>query len=90
MNNIKKCCRCRTEQPLTNFYSNKSVKDGLQRECNTCRQEYYKKNKEKLFPKVICTCQRIIYKYYLKKHLKTDYHNNTPLHLRNTDIIEII
>ncbi len=52
---IKKCCDCRIEEPLTNFYHKKSVKHGLHRECNTCRHEYYIENKEKLFPKMNCT-----------------------------------
>jgi hypothetical protein len=33
----------RIEQSLTNFYHNKSVKDGLHGECNTCKHEYYTK-----------------------------------------------
>ncbi len=73
----KKCCHCKNEQPLTCFYKNKSLKDGLHLVCKSCKNEYYLKNKEKLFPKVQCTCGRIIYKYYLQKHLKTNYHKDT-------------
>jgi cell fate regulator YaaT (PSP1 superfamily) len=88
MEAFKNCFRCRNEQPLSYFYNNKSAKDGLQRECNTCRNEYYK-NKLNLFPKIQCTCARTISKYYLEKHLKTNYHNATSLLIKNTNTIEV-
>jgi hypothetical protein len=42
------------------------MKDGLQIVCKICK-EYYLKNKDELFPKITCTCGKIIYKYYLEK-----------------------
>jgi hypothetical protein len=71
---LKKCCHCKNELPLNCIYKNKTKKDDLNRECNTCKNEYYKKNKDKLFPRVDCDCGKTIYNYYLEKHLKTKYH----------------
>jgi hypothetical protein len=72
---LKKCCYCKNEQPLTCFYKNKSLKGGLHLVCKICKNEYYLKNKEKLFPKMLYSYGITIYKYYLQKHLKTKYHN---------------
>lgn len=79
METLKKCCHCKIEQHLTNFYKNKTIKDGLHLECNTCIHKYYLRNKEKLFPKVTCSCGKTIYKYYLPKHLKTKYHTQPEI-----------
>jgi hypothetical protein len=38
--------------------------------------EYYKNNKDKLFPRVDCSCGKTIYKYYLGKHLRTNIHKH--------------
>ena len=46
----KKCGHCKTEKPLTDFYKNRSNKDGLQSSCRVCcradAQRHYAKNKE--------------------------------------------
>jgi hypothetical protein len=76
LKSLKKCCHCKNEQPLTCFYKNKSLKDGLHLVCKSCKYEYYSKNKEKLFPKITCSCGKTLYKYYLDKHFKTKYHHN--------------
>ena len=75
LNTLKKSCHCQNEQPLTCYYKNKSLKDGLHIVCKSCKYEYYSKNKEKLFHKVTCSCGKTLNKYYLEKHLKTKYHN---------------
>ncbi len=72
---FKICCHCKIERPITQFYKNRTTRDGYQPECSQCRYIAYLLNKEKLFPKITCSCGRTIYKYYLEKHLKTDYHN---------------
>jgi hypothetical protein len=82
----KKCCHCKNEKPLTCFYKNKSLKDGLHLVCKSCKTEYYLKNKEKLFPKMWCSCGKTIYKYYLQKHLKTRYHHNLDNLNHSTEI----
>ncbi len=76
LTSLKKCCHCKNKQQLTCFYKNKSLKDGLHLMCKMCKNEYYSKNKEKLFPKITCSCGKTLYKYYLAKHLKTKYHHN--------------
>jgi 5-methylcytosine-specific restriction endonuclease McrA len=47
----KVCCRCRVEKPLADFYSNKSTKDGFQKECKSCHSEaqmkWQSQNREK-------------------------------------------
>jgi hypothetical protein len=85
MEEIKKCCRCKTLKALTEFYNNKSTKVGLHNECKSCKTELYYLNKEKLFPKVPCNCGKTLDKYYLKQHLKTKKHqqSNVPMILVN-------
>ncbi len=41
---LKKCCHCKNEQPLTCYYENKSLKDGLHLVCKSCKYEYHSKN----------------------------------------------
>lgn len=47
---MKKCTRCRVEQPLQNFCVNRAKKDGLNPRCRSCaksgRDDYYRKNQE--------------------------------------------
>jgi hypothetical protein len=71
---FKKCCVCRILRPLTKFHKNNTNNDGLQAIWSQCKTEIYLKNKEKLFPKVNCSCGKTIYKYYLVIHLKTKLH----------------
>jgi hypothetical protein len=73
---LKKCYHCKNEQQLTWFYKNKSLKDGLHLKCKIYKNEYYSKNKEKLFLKITCTCGKTLCKYYLFKHLKRKYHHD--------------
>ena len=70
----KKCCRCKKVKGITNFYKNRARNDGFQPECSQCKYELYLSKKEKLFPKVNCSCGKTIYKYYLVNHLKTKLH----------------
>jgi hypothetical protein len=86
---LKMCCHCKNVQPLTCFYKNKSVKDGLHLVCKTCKYEYYSKNKEKLFQKITCSCGKTIYKYYLQKDLKTKYHHNLDISYHSIEIEDI-
>jgi len=71
---FKKCCVCRILKPMTKFHKNNANNDGLQAICSQCKTELYLKNKEKLFPKVNCSCGKTLYKYYLVNHLKTKLH----------------
>ncbi len=59
---LKKCCHCKIKLPLNCFYKNKTNKTGLQRAYNTCRNKYYKKNKDKLFSDVTCHCGKCVYR----------------------------
>jgi hypothetical protein len=36
---MKTCSHCNIEKPLTEFYKNRSRKDGLQSDCKKCRKE---------------------------------------------------
>jgi hypothetical protein len=71
---LKKCFHCKIEQPLSCFYKNNTTKDGLHRVCKICKNEYYKENKDKLFPKIPCSYGKPYEEYYLEKHLKRKYH----------------
>jgi hypothetical protein len=46
LKSLKKCCHCKNEQPLTCFYKNKSLKDGLHLVCKICKNEYTALHKE--------------------------------------------
>lgn len=73
---LKQCCHCRQVKPLTCFYKNHCTKDGFHRECKICKNKYYTSNKDKLFPKITCSCGKSVYKYYFEKHLMTKYHKS--------------
>ena len=36
--NNKRCCRCKEELQFENFGKIRSTKDGLQKECKSCRR----------------------------------------------------
>ncbi len=57
--------------------------------CVKVVNEYYSKNKEKLFPKITCSCGKTLYKYYLAKHLKTKCHHSLDK-LHHSIEIEVI
>lgn len=44
----KKCSKCKEEKLFSEFNRNKSKKDGYNFNCNSCRRDYYLKNKEQL------------------------------------------
>ena len=50
MNKI--CSQCKTEKPHTEFFKNKTSKDGLRSNCKVCTTKatkvYYEANKEKI------------------------------------------
>ena len=47
---MKKCTKCKTEKPITEFHKHKGSKDGLYPSCKICYKQHYKqyyaKNKE--------------------------------------------
>ena len=45
---MKKCTKCGTKKPLTEFNKDKTKKDGLKSNCKTCRTQYRAENKEKI------------------------------------------
>ena len=45
---VKKCCRCGIISLKSNFYKNKTKRDGLQLPCISCRKEYYLDNRNQL------------------------------------------
>jgi predicted GIY-YIG superfamily endonuclease len=49
---MKTCSKCKEEKPFSEFFKDRSRKDGLYYYCKVCRAEiaksYYKKNKEKI------------------------------------------
>jgi hypothetical protein len=72
----EKCCRCKLEKPMTQFYKNKTRNDEFQTECSQSKTEIYFLNKEKTFPKITCSIGKTIYKCYLENHLKTKLHKS--------------
>ena len=45
--NTKKCRKCGIEKPLTEFYKDKSKKDGHRSGCKACKAQYRAQNKER-------------------------------------------
>jgi len=41
--NMKRCCGCKGDRPISDFYSNKSRKDGLSSDCKSCVKKYVRK-----------------------------------------------
>lgn len=39
----KQCCKCKELKPLSEFYKNRSTRDGLARWCKECKRQYSKK-----------------------------------------------
>lgn len=70
IDNKKKCCRCRCFKSLNDFSNNRAKKDGLQKECKSCRSEqkkvYQNKNKEAISKQKKVYRQTDIYKASLK------------------------
>lgn len=44
---MKLCTRCNTEKPVDNFYKQAVSKDGLQRFCKSCANEFSKTSEKK-------------------------------------------
>jgi len=53
---LKRCGKCKTKKPISDFYKNRQKKDGRQAKCKVCQKKYhnhnwYKKNKKKIIEK---------------------------------------
>lgn len=66
----KVCTKCGRELPLSDFYNNKSKKDGKASDCKYCYKEYNEANKEKIKEK------RKEYYEKNKEKFKEYYKNN--------------
>ena len=44
---VKKCCRCKNILLKSNFYKNKTKRDGYASDCICCRKQYYNENRQK-------------------------------------------
>lgn len=81
---IKKCSKCKTEQPILNFMKDKSTKDGLSPSCKSCYKEYYNKNK-----KIISKKDKIFYENNREKQIeksrkyRESISNNWELYLKS-------
>ena len=45
---LKTCSKCKEEKPRSEFYRDKSKKDGLFCRCKGCQKQHYKENAEKI------------------------------------------
>lgn len=62
----KVCPKCGRELPLSDFYNDRSKKDGKESNCKECRKEHRENNKEKI-------------KKYQKKYQKEYYEKNKEI-----------
>lgn len=51
MSITKTCSKCKTERDRSEFYSNKTAKDGLNWQCKHCQKAYYRKHRVRLIAK---------------------------------------
>lgn len=74
----KVCTKCGRELPLSDFYNNKSKKDGKTSECKYCYKEYSDANKEKIkeYQKEYRENNKEKIKDYKKEYNKEYYEKN--------------
>ena len=48
MNDIKRCSKCGIISSKTNFYKDRTKKDGVRSECISCFEEYFYDNRDRL------------------------------------------
>lgn len=70
----KWCFRCNELKKCDEFYKNPQHKSGFSYLCKSCHYNDYLSWKDKVYTKVMCTCGKTIYKYYMNKHLDTNIH----------------
>jgi len=71
---VKMCCTCREEKPLTEFNANKGNKDGLERRCKLCRKNIVMNNriaKEKIETPISKICPQC-----KEDKLSSEYYKN--------------
>ncbi len=66
-NNYKKCSTCKVIKHLNAFHKGSN-------ECKPCKYQRYIKNKKLYFPKMNCSCGRIVFKHAHNVHLDTNIH----------------
>ena len=80
---MKKCNKCNIEKPLSEFYKDKSTKDGLSYNCKECKNSYRKENKDK-----IKEYQEQYYKENRKKLIEYSKKRNKEYYQNNKDKIK--
>ena len=70
---LKKCCTCKTDKNIAEFYKNRRSKDGFQNRCKNCSKKngkvYWEENKELLEPK------KKVYRKKNKDNISSYYKN---------------
>lgn len=72
---MKKCCICKKDLPLEQFYKNKGRKDGLQTRCKSCDKQYQNTDKKEYNLEYHSNYQRLGYVKEKKKEHKIDRYN---------------
>ena len=62
---VKKCRVCKNVSLKSNFYKNKTKKDGYASECISCRKQYYNEKREKTKKYYVENRERLINKQKL-------------------------
>jgi len=55
---MKTCSKCKETKPLSEFYKDKSRKDGCSNKCIICQREYYQSKQYKLAQKRYCQSKK--------------------------------
>ena len=67
MDDIKRCSKCKMDCFKTNFYKDRTMKDGLRTFCNFCTDQYLYKNRDKKsYVKEIEEKQMIVFVFFCR------------------------
>ena len=77
MDDIKRCSKCKMDCFKTNFFKDRTMKDGLRTFCNFCTDQYLYKNRDKKsYVKEIEEKQMIVFVFFVEQEAEFVKHYN--------------
>ena len=73
---LKKCTKCQIEKPYSDYYKNKTGKDGFMCRCKKCCNIYNKKRRKTVLGLISEIYKGQLYSSRIKGYNKPDYTNN--------------